>query len=54
MGALRMRTLVFPIVAVVVLLVATNPTRAEFNDWVMQYAAQKVRSEALTAKRDIS
>jgi hypothetical protein len=48
-----MRILLLALVAVAALLVATNPTRAEFNDWLMQYAAQKVGDEARSAKRDI-
>jgi hypothetical protein len=54
MGAIEMRTILLLLVAVVVLLVATNPTRGEFNDWIMQYAAQKVRDDARAQKRDVS
>jgi len=49
-----MRTVLLLIVAIVALLVATNPSRGEFNDWVMQYAAQKARDDAARQKRDIS
>jgi hypothetical protein len=54
MGAIVMRTILILIVAVIALLVATNPTRGEFNDWIMQYAAQKVRDDARVQKRDVS
>lgn len=54
LGLNRMRTILFLVIAVVALLVATNPSRAEFNDWIMQYAAQKARSDAQAQKRDIS
>lgn len=49
-----MRTILFLTVAVVALLVATNPSRPEFNDWIMQYAAQKARTDASAQKRDVS
>ncbi len=49
-----MRTLLLIVVAIVTLLVATNPSRGEFNDWIMQYAAQKVRDEARGQKREVS
>ena len=48
-----MRTLILAFVAVIALLVATNPSRAEFNDWIMQYAAQKARDDAARQKRDV-
>ena len=53
MGAIVMRTLVLIVVAVVALLVATNPTRGEFNDWLMQYASWKVKDAARVEKREI-
>ena len=49
-----MRTLILTIAAIVALLVATNPSRGEFNDWIMQYAAEKVKSEASGQKREVS
>jgi len=49
-----MRITVFLVVGLVTLLVATNPSRGEFNDWVMQYAAQKARDDARAQKREIS
>ena len=48
-----MRTVLFVLVAVITLLVATNPTRGEFNDWIMQYAVQKVRDDARAQKREV-
>ena len=53
MGAIGMRTLLFLFVAVIALLVATNPSRAEFNDWIMQYTMQKVRDDAKAQKREV-
>ena len=49
-----MRTLMLIVVAIVALLVATNPSRGEFDDWIMQYAAEKVKSEARGQKREVS
>ena len=48
-----MRSILFLVVALIALLVATNPTRAEFNDWIMQYAVQKVRDVGQTQKREV-
>jgi hypothetical protein len=48
-----MRTILFLVVALIALLVATNPTRAEFNDWIMQYAVQKVRDVGKAQKREV-
>jgi hypothetical protein len=48
-----MRTILFLVVALIALLVATNPTRAEFNDWIMQYAVQKVRDVGRAQKREV-
>jgi hypothetical protein len=48
-----MRTILFLVVASIALLVATNPTRAEFNDWIMQYAVQKVRDVGRAQKREV-
>ncbi len=48
-----MRTILFVVVAIVTLLVATNPTRGEFNDWIMQYAVEKAKDDARVQKRDV-
>lgn len=48
-----MRTILLLVVAVITLLVATNPTRAEFNDWIMQHAVQKVRDIGAAQKREV-
>src|SRR5262245_35488186 len=53
MGAIAMRTVLLLVVAIVALLVATKPTRAEFNDWIMQYTVQKVRDDARAQKREV-
>ena len=49
-----MRTFLLVLVGVIALLVATNPSRGEFNDWVMQYAAQKARDDAARQKHDVT
>ena len=48
-----MRTILFLAVAIIALLVATNPTRSEFNDWIMQYSVQKVQDEGRAQKRNV-
>lgn len=48
-----MRTILLLVVALIALLVATNPTRAEFNDWIMQYSVQKVRDVGKAQKREV-
>jgi hypothetical protein len=53
MGAIAMRTVLFLVVAVIALLVATNPSRGEFNDWIMQYSVQKVSDVGRAQKREV-
>jgi hypothetical protein len=44
----------FLLVAVVALLVATNPTRADYNDWVEQFAIGKLERDAQAQKQQVS
>ena len=49
-----MSKIFFLLVAIVALLVATNPSRAEYNDWVEQFAIGKVQRDALARKEQVS
>ena len=42
------------VVAIVALLVATNPSRAEYNDWVEQFAIAKLQRDAQARKEQVS
>ena len=44
----------FLLVAVVALLVATNPSRGEYNDWVEQFAIGKLERDAQARKEQVS
>ena len=39
---------------VIALLVATNPSRAEYNDWVEQFAIGKIERDAAARREQVS
>lgn len=49
-----MSKLLFIVVAVIALFVATNPTRPEFDDWVQQYAIAKIKADARAKGEEVS
>ena len=49
-----MSKVLFLVVAVVALLVATNPSRAEYNEWVEQFAIGKIERDAAARKEQVS
>jgi hypothetical protein len=40
------------LVAVLILLAATNPSRADFNDWAVRYTAHKIDQQAQREGRE--
>ena len=44
----------FLVVAIIALLVATNPSRGEYNDWVEQFAIGKLERDARAQKQQVS
>jgi hypothetical protein len=49
-----MSKILFLFVAVIALLVATNPSRAEYNEWVEQFAIGKIQRDAAARKEEVS
>ena len=48
-----MSKILFLSVAIVALLVATNPSRNEYNDWVEQFAVGKLQRDAQARKQQV-
>ena len=42
------------LVAVLIVLAATNPSRADFNDWAVRYTAHKIDQQAQREGREAS
>jgi hypothetical protein len=40
--------------AILIILAATNPSRAEFNDWAVRYSAHKIDEQARREGREAS
>ena len=40
------------VAAIVILLVATNPSRKDFNDWAVRYTAYKIDQQARKEGRE--
>jgi hypothetical protein len=49
-----MSKILFLVVALVALLVATNPSRGEYNEWVEQFAIGKLERDAAARKEQVS
>jgi hypothetical protein len=49
-----MSKILFLLVAVIALLVATNPSRSEYNEWVEQFAIGKIKNDARARKEEVS
>ena len=49
-----MSKILFLVVAVIALLVATNPSRADYNEWVEQFAIGKIERDAAARKEQVS
>src|SRR5512147_2029035 len=49
-----MSKILFVVAAIIALLVATNPTRAEYNDWVEQFAIGKIQHDAAARREQVS
>ena len=42
------------VAAIVILLIATNPSRRDFNDWAVRYTANKIDQQARKEGREAS
>ncbi|MBI1212121.1 MAG: hypothetical protein GC190_11705 [Alphaproteobacteria bacterium] len=49
-----MSRLLLVFAGVIALLVATNPSRSEYNDWVEQFAVGKIERDAAARKEQVS
>ena len=49
-----MSKILLVIAGIIALLVATNPSRAEYNDWVEQFAIGKIERDAAARREQVS